>query len=514
MNPESKAIVNTQAGKIEGYQERGMFIFKGVPYAEPPVGALRWFPPQPVKPWQGVRPAQKFGLSAPQNPMPGVFSSIEPQHQSEDCLYLNIWTPGLDNTLRPVFIWIHGGGFTTGGSELPVYDGSKLAARGNMVVVTINYRLGIFGFMSLNETTKGRIPCTGNQAILDQQAAMKWVKDNIEAFGGDPTNVTIAGESAGGRSVYAHLASPTARGLFHKAIVQSSAACKLEMPQNAAQEGEEILEALGVKNADIDAIRKITTAQLLAIQKKKMANPKKSTSMRPVRDGKVFIDDPLRSIIDGSAWSIPVLIGSTLEETRVRVALNPEQKLEKMDEAGLLKGCQAIMPSEKIDIIKTLIEAYRKARTKRGEPTTPYDLLAVIESDQMFRLPVIKISDLAHEREQTVFSYLFTWKSPLPYVGAAHGVDVGFVFGTNDASYSGSGITADELSRKIQDGWSAFARKSNPSCESLGEWRHYGDLRRTMAFGEKCYMEEDPYAEERFAWLSISEINQVPRWLL
>ena len=514
MSPENKSIVKTRAGKIEGYEECGLFVFKGVPYAEPPVGALRWFPPQPVKPWDGVRSAKKFGPSALQNPMPGVFGTIELNHQSEGCLYLNVWTPGLDNVRRPVFIWIHGGGYVSGGSELPVYDGSKLAARGNMVVVTINYRLGIFGFMSLNDATNGRIPSTGNQAILDQQFAMKWVRDNIEAFGGDPGNVTIAGESSGGRSVYAHLASPTARGLFQKAIVQSTAACKLVMPQNAAQEAEEIMETLGVKASDIDAIQKIPTARLLELQKKKIANPDKSTAIRPVRDFKVFIDDPLRSIIDGSAWSIPILIGCTTEETRIQVALYPDKNLLKMDEAGLMEGCRRIMPTEKTDSIKKLIEAYRSARTKRGEPTSPYDLLAVIESDQRFRLPVIKISDLAHEREQTVFSYLFNWKSPLPGVGAAHAVDVPFVFGTNDASYSGAGIEADSFASKVQDGWAAFAWKSNPSCESLGEWRHYGDLRRTMVLGKKCYMAQDPYGEERFAWLSISEINQIPRWLL
>lgn len=512
MSPENKAVLQTRSGKIEGNEEAGLFVFKGIPYAAPPIGELRWFPPQPVKPWVGVRPAQQFSPSAPQNPMPAVGEPIVLEPQSEDCLYLNVWTPGIDNKRRPVFIWMHGGGFTTGGAASPAYDGSKLAARSDMVIVTINYRLGIFGFMSLNETTKGRIPATGNQAILDQQAAFNWVRENIEAFGGDPGNVTIAGESAGGMSVYAHLASPTARGLFQKAIIQSSPACKLEMPQNAAQEAEEILETLGVKATDISSIQKIPTAQLMALQTKKILNPNKRSAMRPVRDGKVFIDDPLRSIIDGSAWSIPILIGSNLDESRIQLAGNP--RLLNMDEAGLLSGCQNLMPTEKIEKIKTLIDAYRSARKKRGEGTTPFDILAAIQTDQTFRLPVLKISDLAHEREQTVYNYLFTWKSSVPNLGASHAVDVGFVFGTHNARYGGSGIEADEFSRKIQDGWSAFARKGNPSCESLGEWRHYGDRRRTMLLGEKCYVAEDPYGEERFAWLSISEINQIPRRLL
>jgi len=263
-------IAETKTGKIEGTKEGGLNVFKGIPYAAPPVGKRRWLSPSPVEPWSGVRQAQSFGTIAPQNPAPVElditnYCYVE-EPQSEDCLYLNVWSPGIDNARRPVLFWIHGGGFADWSGSQPIYDGSTLLGRGNAVLVTINYRLGSLGFLNLDEITGGRIPSTGNEGLLDQVAALEWVRDNIAAFGGDPDNVTIFGLSAGGMSVGALLGLPAAKGLFHKAIPQSGAASTAIRQDQAAQVAEQFLDILGVSASDVNALRSFTVEQLLKAQ--------------------------------------------------------------------------------------------------------------------------------------------------------------------------------------------------------------------------------------------------------
>src|SRR3989304_2554233 len=206
-------IVSTKCGRVEGDFQNGIYSFKGVPYAAPPVGDLRWMPPQAPTPWSGVRPARNYGAIAPQNPMPaggGFGPDFSGQPQDEDCLFLNIWTPGLDDARRPVMLWIHGGAFIIGSGTERFLEGGRLAKRGDIVLVSANYRLGALGFMNLKEITSGKIPATGNEGLLDQIAAMEWVHDNIAAFGGNPDNITIFGFSAGGMSIGCLLAMPAA----------------------------------------------------------------------------------------------------------------------------------------------------------------------------------------------------------------------------------------------------------------------------------------------------------------
>ena len=217
MSDNKTAIVSTVSGKLEGSYQNGLYIFKGIPFAAPPLGDLRWMPPQSINPWQGVRAAKEFGPIAPQALLPGGPIVHTPQVQSEDCLFLNIWTPGLDNAKRPVMVWIHGGAFTMGSGSEANYDGRKLAAKGNIVLVSINYRVGMLGFLRLKDVTGGKIPSTGNEGFLDQVAALKWVKANIAAFGGDPGNVTVFGESAGSMSIACLMVMPAAKGLSTKA---------------------------------------------------------------------------------------------------------------------------------------------------------------------------------------------------------------------------------------------------------------------------------------------------------
>jgi para-nitrobenzyl esterase len=512
MSENKKTVVRTRDGKVKGSYQEGLYIFKGIPYVAPPVGERRWLPPQPVEPWQGVRQAQTFGATSPQNwsPLNDIipdFGVVEPR--SEDCLYLNVWSPGLDDARRPVLVWIHGGAFNLGSGSQSPYDASKLARRGDAVVVTFSYRLGVFGFLRLNEVTGGKVPATGNEGLLDQIAALNWVRDNIAAFGGDPDNVTVFGESAGGMSIECLLAMAPARGLFHKSIIQSSLG---EIPgtplSTAVKVAEQLLGTLGLSPGDVGAMRSLTPEQLLSADvelRTRMAGPGEGQVMTittPVMDGKTIPEVPVEAIKGGCADSIPVLIGSTLDEFRLFGMISPD--FAKMSEAEMVKRCQMFIPAERVS---GLIETYRKARAVRGADTSPAGIFAAIQTDFMFRMPAIHFIE-AQQRYAPTYNYLFTWESPVRggIFGACHALDIGFVFGTHNDSFWGSGPAADKLSAKMQDVWLAFARTGNPSCESLGKWPDYGNRRVAMLLGEDCHLEEAAYDEERRAWELMPEV--------
>jgi para-nitrobenzyl esterase len=507
MSKSTKAIVNTTAGKVEGAKRDGVYVFKGIPYAAPPVGERRWLPPQPVEPWKGVRSAQDYGTIAPQNVMElevfKEFRADEPQN--EDCLYLNIWTPALDNGRRPVLFWIHGGGFTSGSGSSPVYRGYTLVPRGNVVMVSINYRLGALGFLNLNEITRGKIPAKGNEGLLDQVFALEWVRDNIAAFGGDPDNITIFGESAGGMSVGCLLALPKAGGLFHKAIPQSGAANTALPLESAVKVSEQFLDIIGLKATEIDAIRSLPVERLLAVQlelppRMFRTNLVMTMPFQPVIDGKILPQVPLDAIKGGSAKKIPVMVGSTLEEWKLLGLM--DQDLPKLDEAALVRRCRRLVPAE---YVESLIKTYRNARSKRGQTTTPPELFMAIQTDRVFRIPAIRLAEAQYKNKQSAYNYMFTWKSPMfnGVLGACHALELGFLFGTYEENFSGSGPAADTLARNIQDAWLAFARTGNPSCESLGTWPPYGNRRATMLLGEEFRVEEALYEEERRIWDTI-----------
>jgi para-nitrobenzyl esterase len=504
-------IVKTDVGKIEGYEQRGLYVFKGAPFAAPPVGKRRWLPPAPVEPWSGVRPAKSSAAIAPQNIAPSIFVAVdqspEQEPQSEDCLYLNVWTPGLDDARRPVLFWIHGGGFTGGSGSSVMYKGSRLSARGNVVVVTTNYRLGALGFLNLNEVTRGRIPATGNEGLLDQAAALEWVRRNIASFGGDPGNVTIFGESAGGMSVGCQLTLPRAKGLFRRAILQSGAANSTRTPRKAAPVTEQLLAILNVKPTDIDALYSLPVARLLAAQQELMLRLQKlgqspGLALQPVIDGTILPELPLDAVRKGAAAAIPIIVGTNLDEWKVVNARNPE--IQNMDEAGLLPRIRWVLPSQDV---KALAETYRKSLARRGVPNRPCDIFTAIETDQKFRIPAVRLAEAQQSQGQSAYSYLFTWPSPAfgGTLGAHHALELGFLFGNYGEGFGGSGPSADAVSKNIQDAWLSFARNGNPSCESVGRWPAYGDRRATMMLRDECHVEEAPYDEERRVWQSTPD---------
>ena len=505
-------LVETRQGKVRGIEASGLSVFRGIPYAAPPVGARRWLPPAPAESWSGERVATAFARVCPQNAIQLdtlPILSID-QEMDEDCLFLNVWTPGCDDAKRPVMVWIHGGGFTIGAGSQLLSSAMPLATRGDVVVVSFNYRLGALGFLNLKEVTGGAIPATGNEGLLDQVAALRWVQENITRFGGDPDNVTIFGESAGGMSVGAQLALPSAAGLFHKAILQSGACHTANSLERAVRVAEVLTEKLGTR--DPDALRGLPTERLLEAQAQVLpaigglANEEiGGMPLQPVIDGDVLLGLAIERVAGGSASGLPVLVGSTAEEWKLFGMADPS--LATLDDATLVARLERVPEAAK------LVGAYRDARTKRGAPATQQELYMAIQTDRVFRIPGVRLAEAQRAHEPRVYSYLVTWPSPLMggILGACHAVDLGPLFGLHSesdalAGFFGSGDDADRLSVEMQEAWTAFARTGDPSCASLGSWPAYEpDRRQTMLLGATSGLESAPLDDERRAWDGVPD---------
>lgn len=504
--PNTQPVVSTKSGKVEGNILGGLYVFKGIPYAAPPLGNLRWMPPQSVKPWKGVRSAREFGPIAPQNPLPGGLIQQVPQPQSEDCLFLNIWTPRLDNAKRPVMVWIHGGAFMMGSGSDPMYDSDKLPKRGNIVLVSINYRLGMLGFLRLRDVTGGKIPATGNEGLLDQVMALRWVKENIGAFGGDPKNVTVFGESAGAMSIACLMVMPGAKGSFEKSILESGVGSTAVPLAAGNAAGEQFLKVAGIKKDDVKGMRALTPENLLELEIKirtALAGPGevlKITATAPVVDGDVIPDVPNVMAKKGAAKKIPAIIGTNLDEWALFGMMDPG--FANLTEADMKKRLTAMLPASGAE---ELVKVYSEAVRKRGEKPTPANILTAISTDIMFRMPSVELVEAQRDNKTPVYSYIFTWKSPVMggVLKACHALEIGFVFGKYDAMFCGTGPAADKLSECMQDAWIAFARTGDPSTKALGSWPVYGDKRMTMLFDKDCQVAAAPYEQERATWDTI-----------
>jgi para-nitrobenzyl esterase len=505
------ATVTIRQGKIEGDEQGGLVVFKGIPFAAPPAAPFRWLPPQKPASWTGTRDARRFSAVAPQNKMmlSPLTAFVIDGEQSEDCLYLNVWTPALDGKRRPVMVWIHGGAFTIGSGSQALYDGSVLARRGDVVVVTVNYRLGPLGFLRLADVTGGKIPSTGAEGMLDQVAALEWVRDNIAEFGGDPGNVTIFGESAGGMSVGTLLAMPSARRLFHKAIPQSGASHTGQPTARANRVAERVLSKLKVQPGDVAAIQALTPAQLLTgvLLENGLPDPELQMAYQPCIDGSNVPRPAIEMVADGSAADVAVMVGSTLEEWKLFTLMDPS--LPTLDRAGLGARVSRRLEAHAAD---KLIDSYEKARAARGESAKPSDVFAAIETDRIFRMPGVRLAQVQRRHDPRVYSYLFTWPSPAMggVLGSCHALELGFVFGTNKmqgmAAFAGEGPAVEKLGTQMQDAWLAFARSGDPSCESAGAWKPYEESRRaTMVFGANTKLEDAPRDEERRAWDAVAD---------
>jgi para-nitrobenzyl esterase len=489
------SVIEVPGGRVRGVHRHDHWSFSGIPYAASPAGSARFRPPAPPEPWSGVRSADRFGPIAPQNPSL-IDTSLggRPEPQSEDCLSLNIWTPGLDGDRRPVMVWIHGGSFVWGSGSGGLYRGGTLAREGDVVVVTINYRLGLLGFLAHpalgdpDQSWLGDHEWTGfgNWGLADQVAALRWVRDHIADFGGDPGNVTLFGESAGGMSVTALLAAPAARGLFHRAIVESGGPYALT-PDQAASTAEQLAGHLGVP-VTREALERVPTEALVrAVVEFDQRGGRRGDSgllMMPVVDGGLLSVAPDVAVATGSAAEVPLLIGTTRDEMAFFTIGDPA--LSALDPEGLRRWMRRLTPDP--EAVESVIAQVTGARLARGEPVTPRDLWVAIATEYIFRLPSVRLAD-AHAAAARpgvgTYSYLFTWESPMlaGYLGSCHALEIPFVFGTvhNPAiqGFAGGGADALGLSAAMRALWTSFARTGSP-----GTWPAWDpDVRPTQILG-------------------------------
>jgi para-nitrobenzyl esterase len=484
-----ESTVELSSGRVAGSSEGPLSVFRGVPYARPPMDLLRFAAPQRPVPWTGDREARAFGPAAVQSGIdvtyvPGFSLWEGIGETSEDCLTVNVWTPGLSGR-RPVLVWLHGGAFLKGSGSQALYDGATLARRGDAVVVTANYRLGAFGFLGLDDDR-----FAANAGVLDQVAVLEWVAEHAAAFGGDPGNVTVMGESAGAISVAALMTSPRAAGLFHRAIAQSGAGRQLPPAGQAAEMADRLLTRLGLDRGRASELLALPAERLLSAQVAVSVDVRRhdiGAGFQPWICGGVL---PAQ-VVDGLAAGVPFLAGSNEHEMNLWWVLEPG--LRTLDEDGLTLRVQRLVGEAGAG----LVAAYRASRPGAD----PAELWQAIWSDREFRIPSVRATE-AQAGRSTAFAYLFTWPSPAPGIGSCHALELPFVFGTLASTgadaFAGSGPAAEALATTVQDAWLAFARTGNPG------WPAYDpSTRATMILGETCEVAHDPMAAERLAWTGL-----------
>ncbi|WP_206020209.1 carboxylesterase/lipase family protein [Rhodovarius crocodyli] len=487
-------VVETTSGRLRGIAGEGVAVFKGIPYADTTAGAHRFLPPQAAPRWAGVREATEYGRNAPQLRGPGVpefawYWADLPQ--GEDALSLSLFTPATDDRRRPVLLWLHGGAFSSGTGSAPGFDGSHLARAQDVVVVSINHRLNLFGHFFTGEPQDGLSPEAGNLGVLDQIAALRWVRDNIERFGGDPGNVTIFGQSGGAAKVTALLATPAAKGLFHRAIVQSaSGAWRLATPENAARAAHAVLTELGLTAHEASRLRDVPVDRLLAALGK--VGP---AEFRPVLDGRVFTQHPYEPAAADTARDVPVLIGWTETEATFFLAGDPGNFT--LDAARARARIQRFL---RLDEAATdrVIAGYRDLYPE----ATPSQLLIRVASDQNYRLPTALVADRHAAGGAPTYAYEFNWVSPARQgaLGSPHTGEVPFVFGTLDAAQAlvAGSPEAPRIRDRLGAIWAGFARTGRPQSEAVADWRPYSAAdRNTALLGGEWRVAKDTLARPR-----------------
>ncbi|MFH9726245.1 carboxylesterase/lipase family protein [Streptomyces sp. NPDC017254] len=490
--------VRTRYGALRGSLKDGVAAFLGVPYARAPVGALRFRAPEPAAPWEGVREARAFGPTAPKRPYAPPLDALlpDPDVPGDDCLNLNVWAPwrgtdaggaGHDRDRapgeggRPVMVWIHGGSLIHGSSAVPVYDGTAFA-RDGVVLVSVNYRLGVEGF--------GVFPdAPGNLGLRDQIASLAWVRDNIAVFGGDPERVTVFGESAGAISIAALLASPLAKGLFRRAVVQSGA--PIAQPLSTARRTTEAVAARLDVPPTAEAFARVDRERLLAAQTEVTAKGSPLTgghSFQIVVDGEVVPRDPAAALADGASAEVDLLMGTTTEEYRLWfVPSGVTDRVGPLVQRLLL--WKAKVPSRAARV-------YRAGRPREK----PGEVLGALATDKLLRIPLNTLADarLRAGGPGGTYLYEFGWRSPVLGLGACHALELGFVFDTLDLPETRALTGPDapgDLAAAMHAAWVSFAATGEPG------WRPWDPARPVMTFGPGLpSLVEAPREAERRAW--------------
>jgi para-nitrobenzyl esterase len=508
-------IVTVTGGRVRGVWRGDLWSFSGIPYAHAPEGEWRWRPAQAHEGWEGVRDASTFGAISPQPAaVAGIASPADPdasEPQSEDCLTLNVWAPELPQRPttepgrgRPVMVWIHGGGFTSGSGSAFLYRGGNLVRNGDVVVVTINYRLGALGFLG-HPALVDQDGYLGNWGLHDQVAALHWVRDNIAQFGGDAANVTIFGESAGGFSVASLLGTPSAAGLFRRAVVQSGGV-HMHTVAEAERAGGRLGETLGLGQMDREALLRIPAADLVAatteVAKHRSDPGLIPLPFLPVIDGAFIPEHPLRAVEAGSAAGVDLMVGTNRDELTLFGLGNPA--LMALDEVGVARWLANAAPDVPTDAV---LAAYREARTERGESVETRDLWMSAGTDSVFRWPSLQLAAAHGANGGRTYVYLFDWESPAfgGILGSCHGLELPFVFGAVRVAvvqlFTGSGPEVERLSDQMQAAWLAFARSGDPSHPDLDRWPTWEPTTRaTMRFGPQTGLINAPRNEELAVW--------------
>jgi len=491
-------VVQTTHGTVRGELRDGVASWKGIPYAAPPVGARRFRPPRPATPWTGERDATKFGPVAAQSrdPRIALLSGVTDKVVSgEDSLLLNVFAPAdpaPGDGPRPVMVWIHGGAFIMGSGSTPLYHGESFARQG-IVVVTFNYRLGLPGFLYLGDLAPDR--AEGNYALLDQIAALTWVRDNIAAFGGDPGGVTVMGESAGAISIGSLLAMPAARGLFHRAILESGAP-SLSPPtrDDATKVARRVLAELEVT---VDELADVPIERLLACQER-LALELGLGAFAPYIDGVTIPRLPIEVIREGGAAGIPLLAGSNRDEwTLFEVFLGP----------ATVEPFKPLLRQRLGPVLDRLLDLYRDGHADRSEARAWVDAVGEV----VFRIPVIRLAEAQAGHATPVYLYRFDWQSPVlgGRLGAAHALELPFVWNRLDLPMApillGPDLAAAQpLAAAMHATWAQFIKTGDPNGAALPAWPAYDAARRpTLLLDRACRVADDPAGAARALWSEL-----------
>jgi para-nitrobenzyl esterase len=485
-------VVEIGPGRIRGYEDGGVKVFKGTPNGADTT-TTRFRLPAAPDPWPGIRDATGFGAQAPQEPRPasGPRALLEswaiPQAQSEDCLFLNVWTPGIrDNRKRPVMLWIHGGGFVSGSGARTVYDGVRLAQRGDVIVVTVNHRLNVFGYLYLAEFADD-LADSGNVGQHDLIAALSWVRENIAEFGGDPANVTVFGESGGGAKICTLLAMEGAKGLFHRAVIQSGPMIWASDPNAATETATRALAVLGIRRANIDRLRSVTTRELLGALAR-IREQGLFRTLSPVLDGRGLTRHPFSPGAAPASADIPVLIGYTSTESRFLTGRDPTNF--ELEWETLPDRLRPHLSGADVDHV---IADYRDLMPDASASDIFFEVTSQV---LMVRNATLVADRKAAQRAAPVYLYELTfetqvdggkWRSP-------HTIDIPLVFDNvaKSASMFGDTPNVQTVADAMSNSWIAFARSGNPNTANLPEWPEYDATRPTMQFNVESKVARNP----------------------
>lgn len=511
--------VETSSGKVRGLTDGRVYSFKGIPYGASTEGAGRFMPPSKPVAWTGVRETVESGARAPQPlrimipEMGDALTGHGPA--SEDCLKLNVWTPKLDQTAkRPVMVWFHGGGMRTGWAGSIMYDGAELARKHGVVVVGVNHRLNVFGFLYLADAGGEKYANSSNVGALDLIAALAWVQENISSFGGDPGQVTIFGQSGGGGKVATVQAMPLAGGLFHRMIIQSTireTALQGLPKQDAVMWADIFMRRLGLRPNKVDELQKQPVEKLIAALSAKDEAGDISLRFVPVVDGGTLPANPFDPTAPVQSASIPLMVGS-VESESVPYA-NPSDPYWTTDEInsdGLRQRVKHVLGIGDAEADR-IISVYKKDRPESSN----MDLATILESDSgTLRQAGYTIAELkAKQGHAAAYLYYFQWNSPLRQgkVRCMHGMELPFVFDHVDAArfMTGTGQDRYVLAEKVSGAWAAFARSGDPNHKGLPTWLPFdADRRATMVLGNHCRCVNDPYKDERLAVKSVLDAQR------